>query len=247
MRKNLMDERIGEVIINKNGSKMIVEIYNSSMNVLVKFINSNYKTQTTWDNFKKGLVRNPYDKTVYGVGYLGEGEHKTKENRKMTKKYDIWTNMLRRCYSGEFPNYKDVIVCDEWHNFQVFSEWYNTNFYEVDKERTVLDKDILIKNNKIYSPDTCIFVPQRINSLFAKPNLLRCDLPIGVEYNKKDKKYRTNWSNSHKGYYDTPEEAFYTYKNDKERYIKQIAEEYKNKIPKKLFNAMNAYIVEITD
>lgn len=111
----------------------------------------------------------------------------------------------------------------------------------------VLDKDILLKGNRIYSPNTCIFVPQRINSLFAKPNTLRGNLPIGVEYDKKDKKYRTNWSNAHKGYYDSPEEAFYTYKHDKEKYIKQIADEYRIKIPEKIYMAMITYEVDIND
>lgn len=128
MRKKLMIDRIGKINFNKNGSQMIIEKYYRSDDIIVKFINNDYITKTTWNNFIKGLVRNPYDITVYGVGYLGEGTHKAKENGKMTKKYDTWTNMLRRCYSGEFPNYKDVTVCDEWHNFQVFSEWYDANF-----------------------------------------------------------------------------------------------------------------------
>ena len=118
-----------------------------------------------------------------------------------------------------------------------------------------IDKDILCKGNKIYSPQTCIIVPQRINKLFTKSNKLRGDLPIGVYYNKQNKKYRSQISkieNGKKqrvylGLYNTPQEAFESYKKAKENYIKQVADEYKLYIPKELYDAMYDYRVEITD
>jgi len=116
-----------------------------------------------------------------------------------------------------------------------------------------IDKDILIKNNKIYSPDTCIFVPNKINSLFTKRQNSRGNFQIGVSI--PDKQYITykaelNIGNGRKKYignYQTPEEAFQAYKIAKEEYIKQVADEYKNRIPKKLYDAMYNYQVEITD
>lgn len=246
MRSSFKD-RTGEVGINKFGSKMIIEKYNGSQDVLIRFINNNYKTVSTYANFKKGLIRNPFDITVYNIGYIGEGIYKTKENSKITKEYDIWTNMLRRCYSGEFPRYKNVTVCEEWLNFQNFAKWYNENYYKVESQRMELDKDILNKGNNIYSPETCVIVPQRINTLFTKGEAIRGSLPIGVEFNKKDKKYRISCSNNHTGYYDTAEEAFQGYKIFKEKLIKQIAEEYKKQIPENLYKAMITYEVEITD
>lgn len=119
-----------------------------------------------------------------------------------------------------------------------------------------LDKDILIKNNKIYSPNTCIFVPQRINNLFTKTNKNRGNLPIGVSYYLNYNQYtatcsiiKENERKGHKtlGYFNTIEEAFNAYKNFKEKYIKQIANEYKDYIPIKLYNALLNYQVEITD
>ena len=120
-----------------------------------------------------------------------------------------------------------------------------------------LDKDILIKNNKIYSPDTCIFVPQRINELFIKTNKLRGNLPIGVSYLKNINKFQANCKtftkrgsasySNYLGCFKTPLEAFNVYKQFKEKYIKQVADEYKNKIPQKLYEAMYRYEVEITD
>lgn len=194
-------------------------------------------------------------RTVYGVGYLGEGVYKSRHNGKSTHQYNIWKHMIERCYDDKilekFTTYKGCLVCVEWLNFQNFAKWYNQNYYDVEGERMELDKDILIKGNKIYSPDTCIFVPHRINSLFTKANSIRGELPIGVTFRKKNNKYsaRCQCGNYRKyiGEYNTAAEAFYAYKTYKENYVKQIAEEYKDKVPKKLYNAMITYEVEITD
>lgn len=106
--------------------------------------------------------------------------------------------MMRRCYDPKYhekePTYKGCEVCKEWLNFQMFAEWYYKNHYEIEGQRICLDKDILLKGNKIYSADTCIFVPHRINSLFVKSYKLRGELPIGVSYHKRDKKFRADCS-----------------------------------------------------
>ena len=118
-----------------------------------------------------------------------------------------------------------------------------------------LDKDILFKHNKIYSPKTCVFVPQAINKLFVKRDNDRGDSPIGTtpvngkyvvhcnlinpETGKSKRKYF--------GYYETQEKAFEVYKYYKEKNIKEVADYYKDKIPERLYNAMYNYIVEIDD
>ena len=114
-----------------------------------------------------------------------------------------------------------------------------------------LDKDILFKNNKIYSPQNCIFVPRVINMLFVKSNKIRGVYPIGVSYNKTNNKYvaHCNAQNStiHLGTYSTSQEAFVVYKKHKEQKIKDIANKFKLKIPKQLYSALVNYEVEITD
>ena len=84
--------------------------------------------------------------------------------------------MLGRCYNEynlkRRPTYKGCEVCDEWLNFQNFAEWFDNNYYTIDNEAVCLDKDILIKGNKTYSPEACVFVPITINSLFTKINKL---------------------------------------------------------------------------
>ena len=203
------------------------------------------KEHCIYENFKRGQIKNPYDKSKYGVGYIGVGKHKAKVNCKYNYIYDAWADMLNRCYHSKnrFPAYYGTCeVCSEWHNFQVFGTWYEQNFYQVGNERMHIDKDILYPGNKIYSPDTCILVPQRINMLFMnKPN--KRGLPNGIR--KAYGKYLAKYNNEELGAYTTLEDAYNVYAAKKEENIKQIAEEYKELIPEKLYVALYNYKVKI--
>lgn len=242
--------RVGENKTNNFGSKMVIETYNSYRDIWVKFIEHGNKVHTTYGKFIEGKVKNPYDRSVYGVGYIGEGKYKCSENNKKTKQYISWSSMLLRCYSeknlNRNPTYKNCVVCEEWHNFQNFAKWYDENYYEIDGQQMNLDKDILIKGNKVYSPNACLFVPKNINNLFVKSNSSRGNLPIGVTWHRPSKKYTIQLSDC-SGYFDSSDEAFMSYKNNKEMLIKEKAIKYKNFIPMDLYTAMLNYKVEITD
>lgn len=204
---------------------------------------------------------NRYTSTVCGVGYLGEGKYVSaiynKERKSPhTKQYQCWINMLRRCYNEQAPQhrwYKDVVVCDEWLNFQNFAKWYDENFYIINDEIMNLDKDILIKGSKFYNPETCVFVPKHINLLVINHKESRGVLPIGIVLDKRKKSPRyeadvfMNNKSIYLGMFDTIEEAFQAYKQAKEKYIKQIADEYKEYIPDKLYQALYNWEIEITD
>lgn len=200
-------------------------------------------------------MRDLYKPTVYGVGFMGEGPYKAKINKKTTKEYNIWHSMMDRCYnpkhSDRYPTYKDCIICEEWHNFQNFASWYEDNYYEIPGEKMALDKDILVKGNKVYSPETCVFVPKSINSLFVKADSVRGDLPIGVRYNRRKNKYESKCSvrnkEKHLGYYNSPEEAYQAYKTFKEKHVKEVADQYIELIPQELYDAMYDYEVECDD
>lgn len=255
-------DKTGEINYNNFGSKMIITGYRRAIDIDVYFPEYNWTAKNVqYINFKNALIKCPYEKRYYNIGYLGEGKYKIKENGKQTKCYITWHNMLKRCYDNKFHKkeftYKNCEVCKEWHNFQNFAKWYYKNYYEVENEKMHLDKDILNKSNKIYSPENCIFVPERINTLFVKHDKLRGDYPIGVCYNKHGKKFQANCSiydfeeNKskliHLGLYNTIQEAFNAYKEYKEQNIKNVADYYKNLIPAKLYNAMYDYEVEIID
>ena len=190
-------------------------------------------------------------RSVYGVGHLGDGTYNSKDDKKA---YKSWHSMLERCYSErcqeKHTSYKGCEVCEEWLNFQNFARWYYENYYGIEGERMCLDKDILHKRNKIYSPDTCIFVPQRINNLFVKNDASRGNLPIGVIKHKC--RYRVQVCDGYShiiklGIFKTSHEAFLMYKFNKELVIENIAKEYKDKIPNKLYEAMVNYKIEEDD
>ena len=255
-------DRTGEENYNNFGSKMIIVGYRGALDIDVYFEEYDWTARSiAYSQFKKGTISCPYERRTYGVGYIGEGKYKVKENGKTTKCYDAWTNMLKRCYSKKFhkkyPTYINCEVADEWLNFQNFAKWYYNNYYEIENEKMCLDKDILVKGNKIYSPETCVFVSEKINSLFTKSNKCRGEYPIGVSYHKQTGKFvakcrvydlkERKRKITHLGYYNTPEEAFNVYKEFKENYIKQVADYYKDKIPSKLYDALYNYEVDIND
>lgn len=143
-----------------------------------------------------------------------------------------WYRMLERCYSERYlakkPTYRGCCVCDEWLTFSNFEKWFSDtdNGY---CERYHLDKDILVKGNKIYSPNTCCFVPQEINSLFIKYNSKRGSLPIGVTNGYKGSFVaQVNFHGviQYLGKYDTKEQAFNAYKKEKEVIVKILGDEY---------------------
>jgi len=173
--------------------------------------------------------KNVNEVSACGVGYIGEGKYRTYSNNQKSKRspqYVKWMSMLVRCYDPkrklETPAYMECTVCDEWLNFQNFAKWYDENIYEFDGELIHLDKDILIKNNRIYSSETCLLVPESINRLIRRGRINKGILPIGVslEGNKYKSACRYNNKQKYLGLFDTPEEAFKAYKKYKENLIK---------------------------
>ena len=260
IKSNKANERLGEERYNNQGCLAKIIEYIDNKNIIVEF-QDKYKAKihTEYDNFKKGVAKNPYHPTVCGVGMLGV-KYPSKVNGENTKEYKTWMNMLKRCYSKNLKSrnrtYEGVTCCEEWllyenfyewlHNQPNFDKWYNGYRWD-------LDKDILVKGNKIYSPEMCCLVPNNVNKLFVKRDNDRGSLPIGVTKNKKG--FRAEWNNQLKKCYEysityaTIDEAFQSYKFHKENLIKQVAQaEFSNgNITEKCYNAMMNYEVEITD
>ena len=255
-----MKNRIGEINYNTFGSEMIITKYRKYSDVDVYFPKYDWIFKNTrYGDFKNGNVRCPYEPRVFNKGYLGEGEYKAKENNKNTKVYNTWHNMLMRCYSNKYHDGRNTYIYCETEeyllNFQNFGKWYSENYYEVEGEQMHLDKDILCKGNKIYNRENMIFVPERINTLFVKCDSNRGEYPIGVtpmngkymaQYNMYDFKIHKT-KREYLGTYDTIEKAFEVYKYYKEKNIKKVADYYKEQIPKRLYEAMYNYEVEIDD
>ena len=253
-------DRTGEEGINKFGSKMIITKYNSAKDIDAYFPEYDWTFKhTQYSSFKNGNIKCPYEPRYYGYGYLGEGKYKMSENGKDKKEYLIWHSMLQRCYDPKYhkthPTYKGCEVEEYLLNFQHMGKWIDENYYEVPGEEMCLDKDVLYKGNKIYSRETCIFVPERINLLFVKHNKARGDSPIGVTP-RESGNYQALCNNGYGkqiclGTYSIKEKAFQVYKQYKENLIKETIDSYKGKIPEpyysRLKTAMYNYEVEIDD
>ena len=260
MMQSKKEIRLCEQKLNYQRCLMKIIEYNDANDMIVEFQDEyKAKVHAAYKEFKNSCVKNPYCPSVYGVGMLGV-KYPAKVNEQSEKEYLIWRKMLERCYDEKFKEkrstYENVTCCSEWLYYENFYEWLHSqpNFDKwLNGERWAVDKDILIKGNKVYSPETCCLVPNNVNGLFVKQDRKRGILPIGV--NKKGNKFQVYCHNplTNKkeclGTFNTIEEAFYAYKQRKEKIIRQVAEsEYNNgNITEQCYKAMMNYQVEITD
>lgn len=255
MRGIWIDKK-GEKYTTNQGYEIEIVEYISYKNCTIKFNDERCTIlyNVRFDHIKDSSVCNPYHPSVLNVGYLGIGEYNVKVNNVLSSYYRVWNDMLRRCYSEKHQinnmTYIGCTVTDEWKCFQNFAKWYHVNYDSNIMSRWELDKDILVKGNKIYSPETCCFVPAEINGIFTKSNSKRGKYPIGVSLHREGK-FQANVVKNKKrvylGLYHTPEEAFQAYKQVKEQYIKEVADKWKGLISNKVYKAMYDYQVEITD
>lgn len=96
--------------------------------------------------------------------------------------YQSWQRMLERGYSDRYknrPTYKDAAAVAEWHFFPTFREWALSNGFDASLE---LDKDLLVKGNKIYGPETCAYIPKWLNQSLSSQQTKRGAWPMGVSY-----------------------------------------------------------------
>lgn len=158
-----------------------------------------------------------------------------------------WCNINSRCGNrdGRCPSY--ITCTNDFTDFQEFAEWHVSQVGY--GKGWQLDKDILIKGNKSYSPSTCILLPRELNVLFTKRKSHRGEYPIGVKMRsgRFPASITSGSVSQHIGTYDTPLQAFLAYKVRKESVIKALAVKWKGQIDPKAYNALLAYEVEITD
>ena len=253
--KGVITDRTGETFTSNKGETIRILEYFNCENCTIIFNEKDIVYNKIYRHIKNGGVNNPHLLSVHNVGFLGEGVYKSINNRKKTIAYSKWNSMLERCYSEKLqekhPTYKGCSVTKEWHNFQNFAKWYEDNYNPKTMKGWDLDKDILIKGNKVYSPETSCFVPNEVNTIFISCKNKRGKHPIGVSFNKQNKIFISQTSleknKIYLGSFNTPEEAFQTYKIFKEAYIKETADKWKDQITEQVYQAMYNYKVEITD
>lgn len=143
--------------------------------------------------------------------------------------YAKWKGMITRCYSDKYkekrPSYEGARVCDDWIYFSKFKAWMETQNWE----SAVLDKDLLLEGNKLYSPETCVFISAALNSFLTTRDAERGEFPLGVNFCKQNGKYRAECGGGkngkrHVGYFDNPEDAHQAWKEEKANRAKILLE-----------------------
>lgn len=241
---------IGYTFTSRQGCTVKVIDYVSSKNVLIEYQdNFKYRVYVTAQNLRNGNFKNPYRPSIYGVGFFGVGKFKGFADGRPTPEYDAWHSMLSRCYNPSVhkshPTYIDCSVCSEWQNFQTFAKWYSENeHYGLGYH---LDKDILVKGNKVYSPKTCALVPVELNNLINDSPSKRGLYPVGVSYHKQKGRFAAalgrNKTRFEVGLFDCPTEAHKAYVLAKEAHVKEVVLGWKGRVDSRVFDALMVWTV----
>ena len=205
-------------------------------------------------------------KLVYGVGVndadyvVQKWETISRVNGKRKQKlvwrcpfYRVWTSMIRRCYSAEYqnkqPTYKGCSVSDEWLTFSVFRNWMEQQDWE-DKQ---LDKDLLLEGNKVYSPETSVFVSGLVNTFTIDSGAARGEWLIGVSWDKGTGKFKSSCRNpftqkqEHLGYFTSEQEAHEAWGRRKLELARELAAIQEDpRVAKALIDRYSQYCVQLT-
>ena len=248
------EKYLGKTFQSNNHGCFKIVGYTSSTEVDVVFLETGFKTTTYVGLITRGEVKDCFKPTVQGFGITGTENVRDNEGV-ILETYRKWESMIGRVYSKSVKTdvnnpYHDTSVSEDFRWFKDFKEWCHQQI-GFDQDGWHLDKDILVKGNKVYSPETCCFVPVELNSLLVNNRVTRGEFPVGVHYEKSRGKFqayiRVYGKRKHLGRFDTPEEAFNTYKQAKEAYIKEVANKWKDKIDQRVYEALMNWEVSIDD
>jgi len=231
--------KIGDIYITKQGYNIELIEHTSYNDNLIRFENGHI-VKSAMKEVLNGGIKNPFCPSVCNIGYFGVGGYKSKNNDKKTIEYQTWRDVIKRCYNEKqlirYPTYKNVTMCEDWLNFQNFARWFTENFPIIEGVKFRIDKDLLQQDikNKIYSPSTCIFLPESINS-FLTNNQPKHNTSgyIGVSLNKsyKNVTWKAQINDFETGKYicikcncDTIEEAVELYKIERYKNAEKVKE-----------------------
>ena len=228
--KNNAQIKENEKYYTKYGTLTILKYY-SGRNCTVQFEDGTILENIMYTSIKKGSVENRNHPSVHNVGYIGYGKYKVSDYR---DEYSCWNTLIK----STITNNSEWSIVQEWLNFQNFAEWYIKNKIQ----NFPLNREILQESNKIYSPETCCFVPHEIHAITAKLNTVSKkdkSLPVGVS--TVGKKYRAVCAKGEKCVFETIEEAQEVYKAYKRERLITLANKYKHLINKKVYNKIINY------
>ena len=245
---------VGKVCKSKSSGDFKIVKYNNSTNVEIQFVTTGYEMVARLEHIRNGDVKDPYTPSVYGVGIIG-AKYPISGGGRDTKDYALWKRMLTRCYSDAYrkkrPTYEGCEVSENFLHYEYFYEWCNQQI-GFDVKGWHLDKDLLIKGNKVYSENSCVFIPPEINTLLIKRAASRGEYLIGVYWSKTNKAFvaqvrKNKGKQEHLGFFKTEIEAFNAYKQAKEAFVKEQANKWKGKIDDRAYGALMSYEVSMDD
>lgn len=250
--RNAKYNSVGNIFPTNAGGNILVLEYLNYLNVKVRFIDSGFECITTMTQILKGTVKDRSVPTVYGVGILGD-LYPSKVNGCTLLEYNTWCAMLYRCYSPKYQasqtSYSGCSVSENFKHYPYFYEWCH-NQIGFGNPQWDLDKDLLFKGNKVYSEDTCVFLPPEINQALItrppkdKPYLIGTHMTANGRYQAQ---YNVGGIKTHIGIYDNIVEAFLAYKQAKEQYLQHLAYLWEAYIDPRAFEALLHYKVDIND
>lgn len=253
VKQETIDKYLGKVFkTNKCGDVEVIDMLDRGK-LKVKFLNTGNirvydKASVTRQEMRDVEAFPVYTTGVQDIkGYLVKGQPAPKD-------YSVWSAIRQRCYNknckDSFLAYEGCTMSEDFLVFSKFKEWYNSQI-GCDQDGWHIDKDLLVKGNKVYSAETCVLLPNEINSAIVVHNRGNNNFPMGVIYNCTKTRYRARiqrkdgWESL--GTYDTPEEAFYAYKPVKEAYVKSIADKWREQIDPRAYQALMNWTIEIDD
>jgi len=271
LRGNFYMHKTGNAHYTLSGSKFKIETFTDKL-VAEHFLEKPDKCNRIWhidrdknNNFYRNLVwvnNEEYidlERGILLVEELGrQQEYVPYITLKSNTAYSIWNGIYKRCYKDK-DVYEGSFMCDLWLNDKdSFAEWWSAEYYECDGEAMAVDKDLLFPGNKEYAPDKCCILPQTLNTMLSnckkhklpKWKTAKIDLPLGVRYDSSMKMYYSEIKPyGHDeiirlSYWETSEQAFEEYKRHKQADILIMADKYKNKVPKKVYDALLRFEVK---
>ena len=245
---------VGKVFKSTSSGDFKILKYNDRANVEIQFLNTGFKTVARLNHIRNGKVKDPHAPSVCGVGVLGTRYPITADGVK-TKEYNLWCSMLTRCYSDIFKKKRQTYEgCEASENFKSYEYFYEWCHKQVgfNNKGWQMDKDLLVKGNKVYGENTCVFIPSEINSLLINCTASRGKHLIGVYWSKTANAFvaqisKNKGKREHLGYFKTEMEAFNAYKEAKESFVKEQATKWKGQIDERAYLALINYEVHIDD
>lgn len=246
--------KVGDVFSSRGyGEFKILE--RSDGRALIEFLSTGYTTTVSKGTVRSGKIKDKLLPTIFGIGFYGDGSFTDNLDKETADKtLETWHTMFKRCYS-EFVHtnhqpYSSCFVNDDWYNFQNFAKFYVEDAHRLPGWE--LDKDLLVKGNKEYGPETCVFLPRDVNGYLKTNAKRRGNYPIGVRLHSSGNCFEALCRDDDSrqinlGKFLSEEDAFEAYKIFKESVIKQKAYFWKDKIHPLAYKALMEYEVNIED